>query len=71
MDCRTAMIQYLSKNGHDPRLGSDCGRNARTCIGAPLARKEATISVERLLARMSNIGLDEQFHEPEGDRHFD
>ena len=47
------------------------GRGAHTCIGAPLARKEVTISIERLLARMGNIHLDEQFHGPEGDRRFD
>lgn len=47
------------------------GRGAHTCIGAPLARKEVTISIERLLARMGNIRLDEQFHGPEGNRRFD
>lgn len=47
------------------------GRGAHTCIGAPLARKEVTISIERLLARMGNIRLDEAFHGPEGNRRFD
>jgi cytochrome P450 len=47
------------------------GRGAHTCIGAPLARKEVTVSIERLLARMGNIQLDEAFHGPEGNRHFD
>ncbi|MBV1686572.1 cytochrome P450 [Novosphingobium sp. G106] len=46
------------------------GRGAHTCIGAPLARKEVAVSIERLLARMGNIRLDEAFHGPEGDRHF-
>jgi cytochrome P450 len=46
------------------------GRGAHTCIGAPLARKEVTVSIERLLARMHNIRLDEDFHGPEGDRRF-
>ncbi len=47
------------------------GRGAHTCIGAPLARKEVIISIERLLARMGNIRLDETFHGPEGNRRFD
>ena len=47
------------------------GRGAHTCIGAPLARREVSISIERLLARMNNIRLSEQHHGPEGARHFD
>jgi len=47
------------------------GRGAHTCIGAPLARKEVGVSIERLLARMGNIRLDDAFHGPEGARHFD
>lgn len=47
------------------------GRGAHTCIGAPLARKEVTISIERLLARMDNIRLDEAFHGPDEARRFD
>jgi cytochrome P450 len=46
------------------------GRGAHTCIGAPLARKEVGVSIERLLARMGNIRLDEAFHGPEEARHF-
>lgn len=47
------------------------GRGAHTCIGAPLARKEVTISIERLLARMDNIRLSEAYHGPEGARRFE
>ena len=47
------------------------GRGAHTCIGAPLARKEVTVSIERLLARMGNIRLSEAHHGPEGARRFD
>ncbi|MDE2302766.1 MAG: cytochrome P450 [Sphingomonadales bacterium] len=47
------------------------GRGAHTCIGAPLARKEVSVSIERLLARMANIRLSEAHHGPEGARHFD
>ncbi len=47
------------------------GRGAHTCIGAPLARKEVSVSIERLLARMGNIRLSEAHHGPEGAQHFD
>lgn len=47
------------------------GRGAHTCIGAPLARREVAVSIERLLARMGNIRLSEAHHGPESNRHFD
>jgi cytochrome P450 len=47
------------------------GRGAHTCIGAPLARREVAVSIERLLARMGNIRLSEAHHGPEGARKFD
>lgn len=46
------------------------GRGAHTCIGAPLARREVAISIERLLSRMDNIRLSEEHHGPESDRRF-
>ena len=46
------------------------GRGAHTCIGAPLARREVAISIERLLARMGNIRLSEEHHGPEDNRRF-
>lgn len=46
------------------------GRGAHTCIGAPLARREVTVSLERLLARMGNIRLSDAHHGPEGARAF-
>jgi cytochrome P450 len=46
------------------------GRGAHTCIGAPLARREVAVSIERLLARMGNIRLSEEHHGPEHDRRF-
>ena len=46
------------------------GRGAHTCIGAPLARREVAISIERLLARMGNVRLSEEHHGPEGDRRY-
>lgn len=46
------------------------GRGAHTCIGAPLARREVTVSLERLLSRMGNIRLSEAHHGPPGARRF-
>lgn len=47
------------------------GRGAHTCIGAPLARREVAVSIERLLARMGNIRLSETHHGPAGNRRFE
>jgi cytochrome P450 len=47
------------------------GRGAHTCIGAALARREVSISIERLLTRMDNIRLSEAHHGPEGNRRFE
>ena len=46
------------------------GRGAHTCIGAPLARREVVVSIERLLARMDNIRPAEAHHGPEHDPRF-
>lgn len=46
------------------------GRGAHTCIGAPLARREVAVSIERLLARLGNIRLSEEHHGPEGAHRF-
>ncbi|QZH58320.1 cytochrome P450 [Mycolicibacterium farcinogenes] len=41
-------------------------RGPHSCPGAPLARVEGRISLERILARMKDIRVDERFHgEPE------
>jgi cytochrome P450 len=47
------------------------GRGAHTCIGAPLARREVAVSIERLLARMGNIRLSAAHHGASGAEHFD
>ena len=47
------------------------GRGIHTCPGAPLARVEMRVMLERLLARTSRIGLAEAHHGPEHDRRFD
>ena len=47
------------------------GHGIHTCPGAPLARSEARITVERLLERTSNIAINEAAHGPAGNRHYD
>jgi cytochrome P450 family 150 subfamily A5 len=47
------------------------GHGAHTCPGAPLARAEGRITVERLLDRMAGIRISEQYHGPAGARRYD
>ncbi len=47
------------------------GRGPHACPGGPLARAEARISIERLLARMGDIAIAESAHGPAGDRHYE
>ena len=47
------------------------GRGPHACPGGPLARAEARISIERLLARMGDIKLSEAAHGAAGDRHYE
>ncbi|HYP63324.1 MAG TPA: cytochrome P450 [Acidocella sp.] len=44
------------------------GRGAHVCIGAPLARVEIRIVLEKFLQKTSNIDLDETVHGPRGAR---
>ena len=46
------------------------GRGVHTCPGAPLARAEARVSIERLLDRMSDIRISEREHGPAGARRY-
>jgi cytochrome P450 len=46
------------------------GRGVHSCPGAPLARAEGAISLERILHRMGDIRLSEEHHGPPGDRRF-
>ena len=46
------------------------GQGIHTCPGAPLARAEARISLERILERTTEIRLSEKHHGPVGARRF-
>jgi cytochrome P450 len=46
------------------------GRGAHSCPGAPLARAESRISINRLLDRMTDIKISESMHGPAGDRNY-
>jgi cytochrome P450 len=47
------------------------GHGAHTCPGAPLARAEGCVSVERLLDRMRDITISETEHGPADARRYD
>jgi cytochrome P450 len=47
------------------------GRGPHACPGGPLARAEARISIERLLARLGDIRISESEHGPAGDRRYE
>ncbi|MGP2442716.1 cytochrome P450 [Streptomyces sp. JW3] len=46
------------------------GRGIHTCPGAPLARTEARVAIERLLDRTSDIRISERVHGPRTDRRY-
>lgn len=46
-------------------------RGAHTCIGAPLARAEVRVILDRLFEHTSQIRLSEEMHGPPGNRNLD
>ena len=46
------------------------GRGVHTCPGAPLARAEGRVCIERLLDRTSDITISEREHGPAGARNY-
>jgi cytochrome P450 len=46
------------------------GRGIHTCPGAPLARAEARVAIERLLDRTSDIAISEREHGPAAARRY-
>jgi len=47
------------------------GQGVHTCPGAPLARSEARITIERLLDRTDDIAISQAAHGPAGARRYD
>ena len=47
------------------------GHGIHTCAGAPLARAEANVSLQRLLDRMLDIRISESHHGPASARHWE
>lgn len=46
------------------------GRGLHACAGAPLARAEGRVAIERMLVRMKNIRISDAHHGPKGARNF-
>ncbi|MGE2717324.1 cytochrome P450 [Mycolicibacterium litorale] len=46
------------------------GRGVHSCIGAPLARAEGRVLIQRLLERTTDITIDEAVHGPANDRRY-
>jgi len=46
------------------------GHGVHVCPGAPLARTEGRVSLEKLLDRMDRIGISEAAHGPPGERRY-
>jgi cytochrome P450 len=47
------------------------GHGIHTCPGAPLARAETRVSIERLLDRLGDITISDAVHGPPGSRRYD
>lgn len=58
----------MDRPGNRDHMGFSKGVHA--CLGAPLGRLESRVTIERILARTSDIRIDETFHGPPGDRKF-
>jgi cytochrome P450 family 150 subfamily A5 len=82
----TTLMLLLAAANRDPRRFEDpatfdvnranarqhisFGRGIHTCPGAPLARAEARVCLERLLDRTSDIRISDSEHGPAGDRRY-
>jgi cytochrome P450 len=58
-------IDRVNKRDH---LGF--GKGAHGCLGAPLARMESRVALERLLARTKDFRISEEHHGPAGARRY-
>jgi cytochrome P450 len=61
----------LRLNRENGRQHIAFGHGIHTCAGAPLARAEANVSLERLLDRTEDIRISESHHGPAGARHWE
>lgn len=52
------------------RLNVSFGRGRHTCPGAPLARAEAVVAINRMFDRTSDIRISEKVHGPAGARRY-
>jgi cytochrome P450 len=62
-----AEMQLDRTNGRQ-HIGFGFGIHA--CAGAPLARAEGRVSLERILERMTDIRISEAEHGPPGERRY-
>lgn len=67
--------RFENQNTFDPQRSNArshiaFGRGIHTCPGAPLARTEAKVVIQRLLERTTDIRIDESAHGPAGDRRY-
>jgi cytochrome P450 len=46
------------------------GFGIHSCVGAPLARAEGKVTLERIFDRMADIKISETEHGPPGDRRY-
>jgi cytochrome P450 family 150 subfamily A5 len=60
----------LDVNRANARRHIAFGRGVHSCPGAPLARAETKVSLDRLLKRTTSIRLSEEHHGPAGARRF-
>jgi cytochrome P450 len=58
-------------NRENVRRHAAFGHGIHTCPGAPLARSEARITIERLLDRTTDIRINEAAHGPAGARRYE
>ncbi|NGY03289.1 cytochrome P450 [Solimonas terrae] len=57
-------------NRADARLNVAFGRGRHTCPGAPLARAEAVVALNRMFDRTRDIRINEKVHGPAGARRY-
>jgi cytochrome P450 len=67
---RFAQPDEFMPDRRDARHHMSFGHGIHTCPGAPLARAEVRVSIERLLDRMADIRISEEHHGPPDARRY-